>query len=280
MTINTEVIRRLIRIKALADRAGTPEESRAARGMLERLLRKHGLSMSDLDVAGATGHVSYGEHGIDLGGPEHWRIELVTAIAVTHECRVLVSPGNPALMVGMPHDIIVAKDLYLNLSRQIPGLANTEDRYFERCTDIQSTIPGFDCYTYHADPWVWREDFLVGVCVGIFDQLRDSREWLDRESQRKQLRLDSGNASSPDADSDKPEQTSALAVRDEGDIDRFVDEKYEPECAKRPRRSFTHGYIRGYRVGRRLSLYQELEGDNEREEMDRDSADTPHRANQ
>lgn len=292
--IDSAVIQRLLRIKNLAERAGTAEEAATARAMLDRLIIKYGVSMADLHEAGRSGAIAYGEDKIVLGEPAQWRMELITAVAVTNGCRVLFQRWDiPAVLVGLPHDMIVVRDLYMRLENKLPELLAEEERKERR----EVTKPRFGgaslgdyirfnrtSYSeYFDDPSRWRDDFLIGCCVGIFDQLRESREYEERAKTQASPGVEELHPIHPEdkdiSDSNGPGSVSRHSLvpleRDAREnIDDYINRQYEPASGDRQYRSFGDGYYRGYNIGLRLQLREAIGEENGGEDRsDRNSLD-------
>jgi hypothetical protein len=188
-----EVLDRLIRIRSLADRAGTLAEAEAATAALTRLLLRYNLSLADLDAApdGSGGTVLSEE--FQVANSASWRHYLLHALAQGHVCRAIRFPGtNRAMLIGHPHSLTVVKELYAWLSVAIPRLANDgwEERRDREAAQLlldsasghrrfaraRAALPGAKARR------AWIAAFRAGAVDGIWRRLLEEREALRQET--------------------------------------------------------------------------------------------------
>ncbi len=190
-----ELLARLARIEALAERAGTLAEAEAAAAALSRLLLRHNLSLAEVgehrDRADAGG-VTAREHRLANGAA--WRHYLLHALAQTHLCRAIRHKGDRATLVGHPHNLAVVTDLYRWLSAAIERLANRTwaARLERRAAELLLAAPP-ETQTRFADALAaatrdmpakraWLTAFRTGAVDGIWRRLLDERRKLEAET--------------------------------------------------------------------------------------------------
>lgn len=130
------VLDKLQKIKAHADSAakiGNEAEAQAFAEMLQRLLLKHNLEMSDLEFERHEREEPVIEHLVDWTtyGLENklarsaWEQRLASVVARAHFCRIMVQPGsNRVTFVGRKSDIAVAEYLTVVLVRSARRIAD------------------------------------------------------------------------------------------------------------------------------------------------------------
>ena len=188
-----EVMERLTRIRALADRAGTLAEAEAATAALSRLLLRYNLSMTDLDDLQGDTRGGVETEVFEVANSAGWRHYLLHALAQSHFCRAVRYPGTRrAVLIGHPHNITVVKDLHRWLSVVIDRLAAStweeerdreaarllldDESPYHRFAEARAALPG------KAGRRGWTSAFRAGAVDGIWRRLLDEREMLKEET--------------------------------------------------------------------------------------------------
>jgi len=208
-----DVLERLARIRALADRAGTLEEAEAATAALSRLLLRYNLSLADLDVASRPAERAGVEsRDLRLANSAGWRHYLLHALAQCHFCRAIRYPGTDrATLIGHPHNIAAVSDLHAWLAVSLERLA----------------LDAWDAERPHggAGKRAWLNAFRTGAVDGLWKRLLDERERLRAEEEGRAW---------------------ALAPLLDAEVDAYLAEAF---AALNSYRVVT-GDARGYRAGR------------------------------
>jgi hypothetical protein len=87
-----EVIAKILKIRALADRGGTQAEMEAAAEMAQKLMLAHGIEEAHLAIDRGEPVTGYGYRTF-VAGSEQWRIVLLDGIARGNGCRTVL--GRP-----------------------------------------------------------------------------------------------------------------------------------------------------------------------------------------
>lgn len=130
-----KILDKLQKIKAHADSAekiGSVEEAQAFAEMLQKLLIKHNLDMSDLEFERHEAEepidrfdIDWEKHGLRTKRTRIlWEQELASAVARAHFCRILVHhDSNKITLVGRKSDAEVAEYLIVTLRRSAKKIA-------------------------------------------------------------------------------------------------------------------------------------------------------------
>lgn len=137
-----KVLEKLQKIKAHADSAkkiGSLEEAEAFAQMLQRLLLKHKLELTDIELEQEEKDEPVEASEIDWEDIKvrstriAWIEQLAIIIAKAHFCRVLVHPGSSQItLVGRRTDSSVAEYMIVTLTRAADRLARAERRAYRR----------------------------------------------------------------------------------------------------------------------------------------------------
>ncbi len=145
----TEIITRIAKLKAMAEGAakiGSEEEAQAFAAMMQSLLLKHNLEMSDVEFAELDKTDEVRKHRIDYSKypgfkltnkRTDWSENLAGIIATAHFCQILVHSGsNRISFVGRKSDCEVAEYMYVYLHRAISQLAyDAYDKFSRACVN-------------------------------------------------------------------------------------------------------------------------------------------------
>ena len=143
-TVNENVMRKLAKIKALADNAGTEGEAMAAANMLNELLMKHKLGMSDIQweeevktepverhpVGGgakyANGKYTYADYpDVEIKSKRlKWSEDLARMISRAYGCSWLLTVGSSRItFVGRKSNVMIVEYMYITMYRVIEKLS-------------------------------------------------------------------------------------------------------------------------------------------------------------
>lgn len=145
-TVNENVMRKLAKIKALADNAGTEGEAMAAATMLNELLMKHKLEMSDIQweeevktepikrypVGGGVRYdhdarrFYYKEYpDVDIKSKRiKWSEDLARMISRAYGCSWLLTQGSSRItFVGRKSNVMIVEYMYITMYRVIEKLS-------------------------------------------------------------------------------------------------------------------------------------------------------------
>lgn len=250
-----ELLAKLARIEALADRAGTLAEAEAAAAALSRLLLRHNLSLAEVgerrERAPGNG-VTAQEHRLANGAA--WRHYLLHALAQTHLCRAIRHAGDRATIIGHPHNLAVVKDLYRWLSAAIERLARRawEERIERRAAELLLAAPP-DAQPRFADAMTaaretpgkraWLAAFRTGAVDGLWRRLLDERRALEAET-------------APDR--------WALVPLLEREVEVFVGERFAGLGSYAVRAGDAGGYAAGHAAGYAIDIGARQIGDGSR----------------
>jgi hypothetical protein len=131
-----KIIDKIAKLKAHAESAakiGNEAEAEAFAEMMQRLLLKHKIEMSDLEFANMERVEPVDKHRVDYdkynmhvkGTRVEWIERLATIVARAHFCRILVHLGSSRIsMVGRKSDFEVAEYMLITLQRAIEHMSD------------------------------------------------------------------------------------------------------------------------------------------------------------
>ena len=158
----------LEKLRRLAERGGTLHEAEVAAQKMSALLLKHNLTLADIEVHAQRSNRTVRHDTFDLDSAA-WKRDLMFVVAHGHLCRaVCTRPAgrhNRLVVFGHAHNLIVAREMYLWLERELRRLADAahrdavavDDRYAER------------------QPRAWKHAFRVGGVHGIWSAYERAR---------------------------------------------------------------------------------------------------------
>lgn len=192
MTLD-KVLDKLGKLKAHMESAkeiGNEEEAQAFAGMLQSLLAKHKLEMSDLTYSShlqdepvamyGVGEAVIWQNGQRVlnGFPEvkvkktrvAWCERLCSVIANAHSCKMVVATGSSFLyLVGRKSDVAVAEYLFITMQRFAEKMAEKEYvKYFYECRELGfvEQARGF------------KSAWLVGFINRLYERFEDEKAKL------------------------------------------------------------------------------------------------------
>lgn len=134
--VTEKLLDKLAKIKAHAESAakiGSTQEAETFSAMLQQLLLKHKLSMSDIEVEQQEKDEPVGEKQIHWQGVKvrktrvAWIEKLSSIVARAFFCRILVHPGSSLItLVGRASDIACAEYLIVVLTRSVEKMSLQE----------------------------------------------------------------------------------------------------------------------------------------------------------
>lgn len=163
--VDQSIIDKLQKIKALADRAGTPEEAAAAAGKLQALLMKHNLTLEAIGAPRTTADraAGYVNEVFTLKYQDGWRRLLLQTVANVNLCKMLyVSGSRQTYLVGEPHNVEAVKMTFEYLDTTIVRLSSrswtTEGKY------------------HGVGETKWKNNFRGGAADVVRRRLREQAE--------------------------------------------------------------------------------------------------------
>lgn len=163
-----DVLKKLESIRALRDRASTPEEAEAAAAALTRMLTKYSLTMVEFESRASRADGRAGgsiKTTITIENTAIWRQHLLTGIARANGCRaIFVKQSSHVFMVGPERNIQIVTDLY----EELVALAETMARRASR-------EPANAYSVLDAGMRSWKRSYLIGWGSGLYDAMRAAR---------------------------------------------------------------------------------------------------------
>lgn len=200
MTDQEKLLDKLQKIKAHADSAakiGNEAEAQAFAEMLQRLLLKHELDMTDLEFERASAEEPVSQHWVNLkangvaekSSRSAWQERLASVVARFNFCRILVCPGsNRFSLVGKKAHAAVAEYLIVTLIRSADrmsdlatGAYNREQHRVQPCTRCGKLGTGHGSkaevgHAHHTTAYHgFREAWLAGFVTRILERLQATR---------------------------------------------------------------------------------------------------------
>lgn len=147
--MDAKILEKIAKLKAHAESAkniGSEAEAEAFATMMQTLLIKHKLSLTDLEYANYEKDDPVGTHRIDYTKyPEFkvkhsrvaWAESLASIVAEAHFCKILVAPrSNKLWLVGREQDAQIAEYMIMTLTRNVEKIADKAYvKYFYACRD-------------------------------------------------------------------------------------------------------------------------------------------------
>lgn len=248
--VDSGVLEKIQKVRALAEHGSAGEMENAA-AMLSRLLLKHNLSLTTLDLAGdsLSGGVT---HTFYEGGTTimSWRAELMWQIAKHHFCQVISygKPGDPGAavwaIVGRPDNQKVVIEMYEWLEEEISRLGALELTNARGKAKNIITISTFSDYIEFTDfesdnlaerkPHEWTESWRLGAVRGVADRFDEERRNARKENE---------------------EEWGIIPLLEE-ETDNYVKDNFTVEEVKKKRSANPAVYSAGRKVGRGLGVRQ------------------------
>ena len=163
------IMDKIARLKSLAERPGTPEEAAAAVAGIQRLMTRYNLTQMQVNTAERNTESGFEKVSVNLGATLRWRQSLMNTVAETSYCRFVRNwKGNFGHIIGEQHNVVVAKELYEYLVKEIDRLA----------TEKWET----EGFMHSANKRTWCHAFRVGASVAVSNRLHNA--WIaDKQEQ-------------------------------------------------------------------------------------------------
>jgi len=153
-----EILTRLARIKALADRAGTLAEAEAASTMMAKLLLRYNLSLIDIERHATTSGQVVTHQAVQTSEAV-WKRLLLRGVAEGHLCQAVHQDGTGhGTIVGHAHNLIVAREMYFWLVGEINRL----------CQQARINAAEDDALARER-PRTWSGNFRMGAASAIYE---------------------------------------------------------------------------------------------------------------
>lgn len=159
-----DVMQRIAKIRALAERAGTQDEAEVAASKMNELLLKYNLTLGDVERhAQATNRTV--AHELYKSGQARWKIDLLFVVAKAHMCkgiyhqggsRRLDGKGGAMTVVGHEHNLIVVRETWHWLMKVCSNLDGPA-----------ADLSGIYWQGGRAAIAAWMRDFRMGFVEGI-----------------------------------------------------------------------------------------------------------------
>jgi hypothetical protein len=153
--------------KLLATAKGTTSEEEAQTSMLlaQKLLAKHGISMSDVDIEEQDSKNVVEENVTDPSGrTPWWKKQLAVVIADNFKCKTFIACGyktTKIMFLGLEVDVAVAKDVFQYAETVIDKLAKS---YVGKIYRQGKPTKGI------------RNEFIWGFITGLQDKFKEQVE--------------------------------------------------------------------------------------------------------
>ncbi len=232
-----KIIDKIAKLKAHAESAekiGSEAEAQAFAEMMQRLLLKHKLSLTDIQFAKLeqdepVQEFAFSWQGLTYNGPldnrNHrvaWTETLANIVARAHFCRILVFEKSARItIVGRKSDVAVAEFMIITLARAASKISFTEARRYKKAAGFSSR--GF------------RESFLASFVQRIAERFEEERQRQEGAGQYALIRFNSADQAVRDF------MTNTLHTKKAGMV------KYK-------RTDHTAGWERGQQVANEVNL--------------------------
>lgn len=193
------ILEKLAKIKRHADSAkeiGNEAEAQAFATMLQNLLLKHKLEMSDIDYAKEMQSEPIIEHRTEtvysherrcyvykdfpdvevVGKRRMWAEDLAAIIVKTYSCRFLVSTNSSQItFVGHKSNVMQCEYLFLTMLRAADKMSDREAKKQRAAWRQQNGGAG-------ATPKGYRESWLMGFCKRLGERMAEERAKFETPS--------------------------------------------------------------------------------------------------
>ena len=192
-----KILEKLAKIKRHADSAkeiGNEAEAQAFAAMLQNLLLKHKLEMTDIDYAkemqsepiiehapetmwGKDGRVYVEFPDVEVVGKRRmWAEDLAGIITKAYSCRFLVSTSSSMIyFVGHKSNVLQCEYLYLTMLRAADKMSDREAKRQRAIWRNQNGGAG-------ATPKGFRESWLLGFCKRLGERMEEERRKFETPS--------------------------------------------------------------------------------------------------
>jgi hypothetical protein len=253
MTDQEKLLDKLGKLKRMADGAellGNEEEAQAFAAMLQRLLIKHKLQMSDVQYdahlkeepveefpCGGGKFVCKGKQRFYEKYPDvevvarriEWIENLAGVIAQAYSCRILIVKGRSTVyFVGRKSDVQIVEYMFITLQRTAEKIAHSEYKKFRH--QMRKLDGGGGAFLHRTHGF--KGSFLEGFVMRLMQRLNEEKRKMEQDNSGMALmRINK----------------EALAVN------QYIDDKYKD---KKPATSLARnkGFNReGYERGKKLA---------------------------
>jgi len=187
-----KIIEKIAKIKAHAESAetiGNEAEALAFSEMMQRLLLKHKLSMTDLEYAKLEKEEPVGPYEIDFKkhGVKYkktridWAEKLASIIAKAHFCRIVVHSGSSHItLIGRASDAAVAEWMIVTLQRSLDRMSYLAAGAFNRQCHRENRV---------GDHHGFRRAFIIGFVARLAKRYEDEVKAQEGSSSTALVRI-------------------------------------------------------------------------------------------
>ena len=200
MTQQEKLLDKLAKIQSHAESAkkiGSEAEAEAFATMLQQLMLKHKIAMSEVQFADldtdepiiihCMGYRSESNHG---GIPVRrsrsaWQERLCSIVAEAHFCRITVSPGTSRItLVGRKSDCMVAEYTFMVLARAIIKISKkSHEQFYYQCVKRGEA--------HHAAGY--KRSFIDAFVSRLRNRFREEKEQAKNASSTAMVRVEKAN---------------------------------------------------------------------------------------
>jgi hypothetical protein len=206
MTQQEKLLDKLAKIQAHAESAkkiGSEAEAEAFATMLQQLMLRHKIAMTEVQFADLDKDEPIRSHNMDYkaGGiplkraRSGWQERLASIVARAHFCRILVSARtNRISLVGRESDCAVAEYTFMVLARAIAGIAKkSHEQFYYQC--VKSGC------SHHAAGY--KRSFIDAFVGRISQRFKEEKEQAKTTSSTALVRVETANKAIEDYMDDK-----------------------------------------------------------------------------
>tara|TARA_R110000824_G_scaffold53732_2_gene148494 strand:- start:7779 stop:8540 length:762 start_codon:yes stop_codon:yes gene_type:complete len=206
MTQQEKLLDKLAKIQAHAESAkkiGSEAEAEAFAAMLQQLMLKHKIAMSEVQFADLDKDEPIHQHYMDYkaGGipPKKarsmWQERLASIVARAHFCRILVTARtNRIILVGRESDCVVAEYTFMVLARAITKLSNKSyDQFYYQCEKKGETYLSAG----------YKRSFIDAFVDRLGNRFNEEKEQAEATSSTALVRVETANKAIEDYMDDK-----------------------------------------------------------------------------
>jgi hypothetical protein len=202
MTDTKKVLERIGKLKAHMDSAkdlNNEAEAQAFASMIQQLLMKHKLEMTDIQYTAHVKDEPVEEHLVggdwdyvnrkrvmkDFPDVEifkrrvKWMEDLGSVIADAHNCSMLISQMSSQIwFVGMKSNIAVAEYIYITMLRTIDKLSHKEYMKFRRECRARDGGGG----KFLRETWGFKQAWIDGFITRLAQRFRDAKAKMEQDN--------------------------------------------------------------------------------------------------
>lgn len=198
---DTKILDKLGKIKAHMESAqaiGSEQEAQAFAAMLQTLLAKHKLEMTDLQYSqhlqdepveetrvgegiqykdGKRVYVKYPDVEVSRKRTE-WIERLARVIAEAHSCEILVSTGGGLWFVGRKSDTQVAEYLFITMLRTAEKLSHKAYKKLRAQCRARDNGGG----AFLSETYGFKDSFLVGFTTRLMQRFEEEKRKIEHDT--------------------------------------------------------------------------------------------------